>query len=76
MFCHVAPEQVLGIHDMSSVYHVPLLLQSQGIVEYLDKRLKLGVLNGGSGEGQVKVNGEMKKKGRDLEARWKDLTTR
>jgi len=76
MFCHVAPEQVLGIHDMSSVYHVPLLLQSQGIVEYLDKRLKLGVLNGGSGEGQVKVNEDMKKKGRDLEGRWKDMTTR
>jgi CTP synthase len=59
---------------MSSVYHVPLLLQSQGIVEYLDKRLKLGVLNGGSGEGRV--NEEMKKKGRHLEGRWKNLTTR
>lgn len=74
MFCHVAPEQVLGIHDMSSVYHVPLLLQSQGIVEYLDKRLKLGVLNGGGSE--VKVSEEMKGKGKSLEGRWKELTTR
>jgi len=74
MFCHVAPEQVLGIHDMSSVYHVPLLLQSQGIVEYLDKRLKLGVLNGGNG--QVKVDEKTKELGRILGARWKELTTR
>lgn len=76
MFCHVAPEQVLGIHDMSSVYHVPLLLQSQGIVEYFDKRLKLGVLNGGSGTGQVKVSEQMREKGRNLEGRWKELTTK
>jgi CTP synthase len=61
---------------MSSVYHVPLLLQSQGIVEYLDKRLRLGVLNGGGGEGPVKVGEEMKKQGRSLESRWMELTTR
>ncbi|PPQ85663.1 hypothetical protein CVT26_011425 [Gymnopilus dilepis] len=41
MFCHVSSEQVVGVHDVSSVYHVPLLLQSQRIVEYLTKRLKL-----------------------------------
>ncbi|KDR76421.1 hypothetical protein GALMADRAFT_246761 [Galerina marginata CBS 339.88] len=44
MFCHVATEQVVGVHDVSSVYHVPLLLQAQGIVEYLTKRLKLDEL--------------------------------
>jgi CTP synthase len=46
MFCHVSSEQVLGVHDVSSVYHVPLMLQAQGIVEYLTRRLgldKLGV---------------------------------
>ena len=41
MFCHVSTEQVIGVHDVSSVYHVPLLLQSQGIVQFLQKRLNL-----------------------------------
>ena len=41
MFCHVVSEQVFGVHDVTSVYHVPLLLQSQGIAEFLRKRLKL-----------------------------------
>lgn len=75
MFCHVAPEQVLGVHDMASVYHVPLLLQSQGIVEFLGKRLKLGTQNG-NGSAQVKISEDMKLKGRTLEARWKELTSR
>lgn len=77
MFCHVAPEQVLGVHDMASVYHVPLLLQSQGIVEFLSKRLKLGTQdNNGNGNAQVKISDKMKLKGRTLETRWKELTSR
>ncbi|KAL4705963.1 hypothetical protein ACJJTC_019318 [Scirpophaga incertulas] len=42
-FCHVAPEQVLCIHDLSSVYHVPLLMESQGLVQYLSERLQLNI---------------------------------
>ncbi|RKO96180.1 CTP synthase, partial [Caulochytrium protostelioides] len=41
MFCHVTPEQVLAVHDCKSVYHVPLLLQKQGILNVLEKKLKL-----------------------------------
>ena len=67
MFCHVAPEQVIGVHDVSSVYHVPLLLQSQGIVDYLRKRLNLGALT---------LTQEMKDRGTDLESRWRELTKR
>jgi len=67
MFCHVAPEQVIGVHDVSSVYHVPLLLQSQGIVDYLSKRLNLGAL---------KLTQEMKERGAQLECRWRELTKR
>ncbi len=67
MFCHVAPEQVVGVHDVSSVYHVPLLLQSQGIVEYLQKRLNLPSIN---------ITPEMKERGLSLEARWRELTSR
>ena len=67
MFCHVAPEQVIGVHDVSSVYHVPLLLQSQDIVDYLRKRLNLGA---------VTLTQEMKDRGSNLEARWRELTKR
>ncbi|KAF8178438.1 CTP synthase [Pholiota molesta] len=54
MFCHVSSEQVVGVHDVSSVYHVPLLLQAQGIVEFLGRRLGLedlrrGVVANGNG---------------------------
>ena len=65
MFCHVASEQVFGVHDVTSVYHVPLLLQSQGIVEFLRKRLKLE---------EVNITKEMEDKGTSLGKRWKDIT--
>ncbi|KAI3604825.1 ctp synthase [Moniliophthora roreri] len=67
MFCHVSPEQVVGVHDVSSVYHVPLLLQSQGIIEYITKRLNLGSVN---------VTLEMKERGASLSKRWRELTSR
>ena len=67
MFCHVAPEQVVGVHDVSSVYHVPLLLQSQGIIEYLEKRLKLA---------SIKITPQMQERGTSLAKRWRELTTR
>ena len=65
MFCHVASEQVFGLHDVTSVYHVPLLLQSQGIVEFLRGRLKLEKVN---------ITKEMEDKGKSLGKRWKDIT--
>lgn len=67
MFCHVASEQVIGVHDVSSVYHVPLLLQSQGIVQFLQKRLNLGSL---------KLTQPSIDRGLDLERRWRELTSR
>ncbi|XP_013200751.2 CTP synthase [Amyelois transitella] len=42
-FCHVAPEQVICIHDLSSVYHVPLLMEAEGVVKYLNERLQLNI---------------------------------
>jgi CTP synthase len=66
MFCHVAQEQVFGIHDVTSVYHVPLLLKSQGIVEYLTRRLELE---------KVLVSEKMKAKGQFLMKRWKEMTS-
>jgi CTP synthase len=66
MFCHVSSEQVFGVHDVTSVYHVPILLQSQGIVEYLRKRLNLDGLN---------IATAMQERGELLGKRWKELTT-
>ncbi|CAK9823552.1 CTP synthase [Anthophora retusa] len=42
-FCHVAPEQVITIHDLSSIYRVPLLMEAQGVIEYLNDRLELNI---------------------------------
>ncbi|XP_011501043.1 PREDICTED: CTP synthase [Ceratosolen solmsi marchali] len=42
-FCHVSPEQVITIHDLSSIYRVPLLMKDQGIIEYLNERLQLNI---------------------------------
>jgi CTP synthase len=66
MFCHVASEQVVGVHDVTSVYHVPLLLQSQGIVVFLKRRLNLPELS---------LSSEMLDYGTTLERRWKTITT-
>uniref|UniRef100_A0A673LTS0 CTP synthase n=1 Tax=Sinocyclocheilus rhinocerous TaxID=307959 RepID=A0A673LTS0_9TELE len=43
MFCHVEPEQVICIHDVSSIYRVPLLLEDQGMVDYFCRRLDLPI---------------------------------
>ncbi|KAI0299838.1 CTP synthase N-terminus-domain-containing protein [Russula brevipes] len=66
MFCHVTSQQVVGVHDVTSVYHVPLLLQSQGIVEYLQRRLNLSSLE---------LTSKMLDRGTSLKSRWKTITT-
>ncbi|XP_037940457.1 CTP synthase isoform X2 [Teleopsis dalmanni] len=42
-FCHVAPGQVICIHDLSSIYHVPLLMEQNGVIEFLNERLQLNI---------------------------------
>ncbi|KIY45044.1 CTP synthase [Fistulina hepatica ATCC 64428] len=66
MFCHVSSEQVIGVHDVTSVYHVPLLLESQGIVQFLTRRLKLDKVN---------MTPAMIARGESLSKRWHELTT-
>jgi len=66
MFCHVAPEQVLAVRDVASVYHVPLLLIEQGMVDVLSRRLQLD---------QLSVSSPMKSAGEQLLARWTKLAT-
>ena len=65
MFCHVGPESVLAVHNVQSVYHVPLLLQSQGILAFLRKRLLLD---------EIVVSKDRLAVGTDLMRRWRELT--
>jgi CTP synthase len=65
MFCHVSTEQVLGVHDLVSVYHVPLLLQSQGLIPFLKKRLGLETIT---------ITPKMQERGESLEKRWREVT--
>ena len=65
MFCHVGPGQVIGVHDVSSTYHVPLLLRQQKIIEYLTKRLGLG---------GITASQRQRSQGEVRWGRWKNLT--
>lgn len=42
-FCHVAPEQVICIPDLSSIYHVPTEMEAHGVLNFLIERLQLNV---------------------------------
>jgi CTP synthase len=66
MFCHVQPSQVLGVHNVNSTYHVPLLLREQGLVKYLQTRLALG---------DIDVGEKGRKRGDSLLGRWRELTS-
>lgn len=66
MFCHVGPDQVLGVHDVESTYHVPLLLEQQGMVRFFEKRLGLELRGMEQGKKDL---------GRDLRRRWRELTS-
>jgi len=43
LFCSVQPQQVISVHDVSNLYRVPLLLQSQGVPSLILKRLNISV---------------------------------
>jgi len=66
MFCHVSPAQVMGVHNVQSTYHVPLLLQEQGLITYLQTRLNLS---------SIDVGDRGRARGQSLMTRWKQLTS-
>lgn len=68
MFCHVGPDQVVACHDVASVYHVPLFLKDQGLMRFLSQRLNLGGIS-------VSEDGPRQKRGNELCAKWRSLTT-
>ncbi len=41
MFCHVSTDRVIAVHDCSSVYHVPILLEAQKLGDFISRRLGL-----------------------------------
>ena len=43
MFCQVPPEQVLTVHDVPNIYHVPLLLEAQGATRIIARKLRLAL---------------------------------
>lgn len=65
MFCHVGHDQVLGVHDVNSTYHVPLLLKEQKLVKFFQKRLNLN---------SIILSRERIDRGKDLWSRWLKLT--
>jgi len=40
-FCHVPPSCVMSVHDVSNIYHVPLILQDQNMHKILSELLGL-----------------------------------
>ena len=62
----VKNNQVVGVHDVSSTYHVPALLESQNMLKTLRDELRLDKLD---------ISPKLFKKGRQTWDAWKALTT-
>ena len=57
-FCHTdGPQCVLSVHDVSNVYHVPLLLMEQNLHRILAEKLQLGSIPGLEGRLDLAMNG-------------------
>ncbi|KAJ2541097.1 CTP synthase ura7 [Coemansia sp. RSA 1933] len=67
MFCQVSPKQIFSVHDCESLYHVPILLQQQGIIDVLTDRLKLA---------QLTIPPELCAEGDTLWAQWREFARR
>ena len=65
-FCDVDPEQVIAVHDVASTYHVPLLLEKQGLITHLRSIFRLDALS---------IAPSLIKKGVQTWHAWKSLTT-
>ena len=64
-FNQVLPSQVVAVHDVASTYHVPVLLESQGMLRILEDILRLKELN---------ASPSLREKGRQTWRAWKALT--
>lgn len=66
MFCNLGPKQVLDVYDVNSTYHVPLLLQKQGIIDLLTRKLAFD---------KISISGRFRDRGNGLLGKWRQLTT-
>lgn len=66
MFCQVEPEQVIGVHNVASTYHVPLLLEQQGFLNVLSDLLKIE---------KMSIPRSLVIKGQNTWKQWKTITT-
>ena len=66
MFCHVETNQVIAVHDVSSTYHVPLLLEQQGLIPQLISLFHLE---------DYPISPSLISKGQGIWYNWKSLTT-
>lgn len=64
-YCQVEPDQVLAVHDVSSTYHLPLLLETQGLIPLLRNILRLDALV---------ISPSLIQKGAETWDAWKNLT--
>ena len=66
MFCQVETEQVVAVHDVPSTYHVPMVLEKQGLVTSLTKILNLDKLD---------IPSKLKLRGATTWEMWKSSTS-
>ncbi|KAH8594988.1 CTP synthase [Bisporella sp. PMI_857] len=66
MFCDVATEHVLGVHNVTTTYHVPVLLESQGLLRTMRSLLSLDSINRPQ---------SLIERGEKTWAKWTELTT-
>jgi len=66
MFCQVEADQVLAVRDVESTYHVPLLLEKQGLVKQLSELFRLS---------DFSIQPQLLKRGQQIWKSWTELTT-
>lgn len=64
-FCQVEPNQVVAVHDVPSTYHVPILLETQGLFPLLRDILRLD---------DLRIPPSLASKGAQTWSAWKKLT--
>lgn len=65
MFCDVDIDQVLGVHDVNSTYHVPIMLREQGLIDLLSEKFKFD---------KIPLTESRQQKGLELWNKWTTLT--
>ncbi|KAL9050464.1 MAG: hypothetical protein Q9162_006611 [Coniocarpon cinnabarinum] len=64
-WCQVDLEQVLAVHDLASTYHVPLLLEQQGLITSLSAILSLSTMT---------IKSSHSERGKRMWREWRTLT--